>query len=161
MWHFARGVAFARLGNVLGARSEQKDFEAACAQVADDNAMFQNSQRRIAEVAARVLSGRIAEADGDTAAAIADYEAAVSLEDALNYNEPADWFYPVRETLGAALLREERFADAARVFERDLQRNRHNPRSLWGLAAARRGDTKLTAEYRRRWKGAPLTLASF
>jgi tetratricopeptide (TPR) repeat protein len=161
MWHFARGVAFARLGNVLGARSEQKDFEAARAQVADDNAMFQNSQRRIAEVAARVLSGRIAEAGGDTAAAIADYEAAVTLEDALNYNEPADWFYPVRETLGAALLREERFADAARVFERDLQRNPHNPRSLWGLAAARRGDKKLTAEYRRRWKGAPLTLARF
>jgi hypothetical protein len=52
-------------------------------------------------------------------------------------------------------------ADAARVFERDLQRNPHNPRSLWGLAAARRGDKKLTAEYRRRWKGAPLTLASF
>jgi len=161
LWHFARGVAFARVGNVLGAQSEQRDFEAARAVVADDNAMFQNSQRRIAEVASRVLNGRIAEASGERAAAVAEYEAAVTLEDALNYNEPADWFYPVRETLGAALLRAGRHADAARVFEADLRHNPHNPRSLWGLAAARRGDKKLTAEFQRRWKGAPLTLADF
>ena len=165
LWHFARGVAFARLGNVLGAKSEQKAFEAARASIADDNAMFQNSQRRIGDIAARVLAGRIAEAAGDADAARAEYEAAVALEDALNYNEPADWFYPIRETLGAAHLRAGRYADAATVFESDLRRNPHNPRSLWGLAAARRGEkkdaAKLTAEYRRRWKGAPLTLGEF
>jgi len=158
--HFARGVAFARLGNVLGAQSEQKDLEAARAQVADANAMFQNSQRRIAEVASHVLAGRVAEANGDRAAAIAEYETAVRLEDALNYNEPADWFYPVRETLGAALLRDGRSADAAKVFEEDLRRNPHNPRSLWGLATARK-DAKIAADFRRRWKGTRLTLAQF
>jgi tetratricopeptide (TPR) repeat protein len=165
LWHFARGVAFARLGNVLGAQSEQKELEAARAAVPDDPAMFQNSQKKIADIAARVLNARIEEAGGNTAAAIADYDAAVALEDALNYDEPADWFYPVRETLGAALLRDGRYADAAHVFEADLQHNPHNPRSLWGLAAARRGANKdaaqTTAEYRRRWKGAPLTLANF
>ena len=165
LWRFARGVAFARLGNVAGAEWEQKALESARAQVADDNAMFQNSQRAIAEVAAHVLDGRIREASGDSAGAIAAYERAIGLEDALNYNEPADWFYPVRETLGAALLREGRFADAERVFEADLSHNPHNPRSLWGLAEARRGQkkdrTRILAEHRRRWKGSPLTLAAF
>jgi hypothetical protein len=165
MWRFARGVAFARVGNVAGAEWEQKALEAARAQVADDNAMFQNSQRAIAEVAAHVLDGRIREASGDRTGAIAAYERAIELEDALNYNEPADWFYPVRETLGAALLREGVFADAERVFETDLLHNPHNPRSLWGLAEARRGQkkdrAKIIAEHRRRWKGAPLTLTVF
>ena len=160
LWHFARGVAFSRVGNVLGAQSEQKAVEAARATIPDDTAMFQNSQPKLAEIASHVLSGRIAEASGDHAAAIAAYETAVKLEDALNYNEPSDWFYPVRETLGAALLREERFADAARVFEEDLRHNPHNPRSLWGLSTARK-DAKSAADYRRRWKGAPLRLADF
>jgi len=165
MWRFARGVAFARLGNVAGAKWEQKEMESARAQVADDNAMFQNSQRAIAEVALHVLDGRIREAAGDRAGAVVAFTRAIELEDVLNYNEPADWFYPVRETLGAALLRDGSFVDAERVFEADLSRNPHNPRSLWGLGEARRGQkkerTKILAEHRRRWKGAPLTLAVF
>ena len=32
------------------------------------------------------------------------YKAAVAAEDALAYDEPPTWYYPVRETLGAALL---------------------------------------------------------
>jgi hypothetical protein len=51
-----------------------------------------------------VLDGRIAFAKGDRKAAIAHFEAAVAMQDKIAYNEPADWYYPVRETLGAALL---------------------------------------------------------
>ena len=159
LWHFARGVAFARLGNVLGAQSEQKELEAFRAKVPDENGMFLNSQQRIAEIAAHVLGGRIAEASGDPAAAIAAYEAAVKSQDALSYNEPPDWFYPVRETLAAALLRAGRRSDAAKVFEEELTRNPNNPRALWGLAEAR--GSRMTAAQRKIWKGAPLTLGVF
>lgn len=137
LWHFARGVAFARLGNVLGAQSEQKMFAIFHAKVPDENGMYLNSQKRIADIAALVLAGRIAEASGDVAGAVAKYEEAIALEDALNYNEPSDWFYPIRETLGAALLRAGRKADAAKVFAADLEKNPKNPRSAWGLAQAR------------------------
>ena len=41
----------------------------------------------------------------------------------LNYNEPADWFYPTRESLGAALLRAKRFPEAEQAFRDDLTRN--------------------------------------
>jgi hypothetical protein len=157
-WHFARGVAFARLGNILGAQSEQKDFEAARTQVPDDVAMFQNSQQRLTEIASHVLTGRILEASGERTRAIPEYETAIAMQDALNYDEPADWFYPVRKTLGATLLRAGRASDAANVFGADLAMNPHNPRSLWGVATARKSGT---SAYRRRWKGAPLKLEDF
>jgi tetratricopeptide (TPR) repeat protein len=163
--HFARGSAFAKLGDVSGAHTEQKAFEDALAKVPDDPGIFQNSQRAVAQVAVHVLAGRIAEADGDRAAAIAAFRKAVEQEDTLDYDEPTDWFYPTRETLGAALLRDHRAADAEQVFRADLKRNPHNPRSLFGLAAALRAQKKnaspVSAEFGRVWAGGTLTMADY
>jgi tetratricopeptide (TPR) repeat protein len=165
MWHFARGVAFAQLGNVSGAQSEQKMFEASRAGFPDDPGFMQNTPRALGEVASNVLAGRIAMATADRKAAIAAYRRAVELEDALNYDEPADWFYPTRETLGAALLLDGQLAEAEAVFRADLEHNKHNPRSLWGLARTllheRKDSSKASAEFRRLWKGAPLKLESY
>jgi tetratricopeptide (TPR) repeat protein len=85
-------------------------------------------------VATPVLDARIAAAAGDRAAALASWEKAVEADDALNYDEPPAWYYPVRESYGAALLRDGRPGDAERVFRADLDRNPRNPRSLLGLA---------------------------
>jgi len=137
--HFARATAFARLGNVAGARSEQRAYEADAAKLTDDTGFLQNSGKALAAVMAPLIEGRIAEAEGNRAAAVAAYRRAVDAEDALNYNEPADWFYPTRETLGTALLRAADFAAAEQVFRDDLTRNPRNPRSLSGLAAALKG----------------------
>ncbi len=164
MWLFARGVAFARLGNVAGAESERKQLEKAIESVPAESMVFQNSPKAIVAISAKVLDGRIAEASGDYGVAISLYRDAVELEDALNYNEPADWFYPVRETLGAALLRSGKADDAAQVFRNDLQRNPNNPRSLFGLAEAleRRGKGKesagVRADLRKVWMGADTKL---
>ncbi|HXH40615.1 MAG TPA: hypothetical protein VNN08_18430 [Thermoanaerobaculia bacterium] len=163
--HFARGSAFARLGDVAGAESEQKAFEAARTTVPDDPGFYQNSERAVAEVAVHVLAGRIAEARGDSRAAILEYTKAVEKEDALDYDEPADWFYPTRETLGAALLRAGRFEDAEKVFRADLAHNKRNPRSIYGLAAALHAQKKdaapVTAEFRGMWEGGRLNLADY
>ena len=163
--HFARGSAFARLGDIAGAESEQKAFETARATVPDDPGFYQNSERAIAEVAVHVLAGRIAEARGDSRQAIAEYTEAVEKEDALDYDEPADWFYPTRETLGATLLRAGRNAEAEKVFRADLTRNKRNPRSLYGLAAALRAQKKdassVTAAFRGVWEGGMLKVADY
>jgi hypothetical protein len=163
--HFARGSAFAKLGNVTGAESEQKAFEAARAKLPDEPGLYQNSQKNVIEVAAHVLAGRIAAAKGDAKQAIAEYTTAVEKEDALDYDEPTDWFYPTRETLGAALLSDRRPADAASVFRADLTRNPHNPRSLYGLAEALRAQkkdaTSLTAEFGRVWEGGKLAIGDY
>jgi tetratricopeptide (TPR) repeat protein len=163
--HFARGSAFAKLGDVAGAEAEQKAFEKSRASVPDDPGLFQNSQKAVAEVASHVLAGRIAEAHGDKNAAIAEYTKAVAQEDTLDYDEPADWFYPTRETLGAALLRAGQTAQAENVFRADLARNPHNPRSLFGLATTLRAQKKdaspVTAEFGRTWEGGKLAMADY
>ena len=61
---------------------------------------------------------------------------AVAIQDTLKYGEPPDWFFPVRESLGAALLMNGDAAGAEKVFRDDLDRNPRNPRSLFGLQQA-------------------------
>jgi len=155
--HFARAIAFARLDDVAGAKSEQKMFEADVAKMSDDTGFLQNTGKALAAVMAPLIEGRIAAAAGDQKLAIAAYRRAVDAEDALNYDEPSDWFYPTRETLGAALLRARDLAAAEKVFRDDLARNPNNPRSLYGLAAALKAQgksaAKTAAEFTAAWKG--------
>ena len=61
---------------------------------------------------------------------------AIAVEDSLSYIEPADWYLPVRESLGNLLLIVGRPAEAEKVFREDLERNRRNGRSLFGLVAS-------------------------
>jgi hypothetical protein len=73
-----------------------------------------------------VLNAWIARARRDDAGAIDAWRTAVVAEDALSYNEPADWYYPTRESLGAALLRAKEYGQAEEVFRQDLTRNPGN-----------------------------------
>jgi len=161
--HYARGVAFAQLGNIAGAESEQKAFETARTKLSpQDKGVYQNFVTAVIDVAAEVLEGKISMARGDRAGAIAAYRRAVVAEDALDYDEPADWYYPTRESLGAALIRDGQFAEAEQVFRDDLARNPRNPRSLWGLARALRAQgrsaAKANAEFAKVWKGGAIKL---
>jgi tetratricopeptide (TPR) repeat protein len=158
--HFARGVAFAKLGDIPAAEREREEFEASRKALTDDPGFLQNSPKNIASVAGGVLDGRIAEAKGDRQKALQAYRRAVEVEDTLDYDEPPDWFYPARETLGAALLRMGQSAEAEKVFRADLDRNPNNPRSLFGLAEARKAQKKSAAsalaQFRRAWRGGAL-----
>lgn len=161
--HYARGVAFARLGKVDDARAEKKQLDDALPSVGEDMGFLQNSPKTLATLASAMLEGRIAEAAGDRKAAIAAYRRAVDSEDALSYNEPADWFSPTREVLGGALLRDRQYGAAEKVFRDDLQRNPNNPRSLFGLAQSLKAQKKAFAKtetaYKKTWKGDPLRVA--
>ena len=70
---------------------------------------------------------------GRAAYAVAHLERTVEREDAMHYNEPADWLYPVRHSLGAVLLASGQAAKAAVVYREDLRRNPENGWSLYGL----------------------------
>ena len=92
---------------------------------------------------------------------------AVQIQDRLYYGEPPEWFYPVRESLGSALLQNGQASQAEAVFRADLQRYPRNPRSLFGLLKSLEAQRKTSdAEWVRRefeaaWKNAdmPLDLA--
>ena len=56
----------------------------------------------------------------------------------MRYDEPTDWYFPVRHLLGPMLLEAGRDAAAEALFRADLERNPENGWALTGLAAALR-----------------------
>ena len=131
--HFGRGIAHAARGNLAEAERERGAYAEARKAIKPETDWGFNKAKNMLEVTDAVLDAWIARARRDDAAAIDAWRIAVIKEDMLNYNEPPDWFYPSRESLGAALLRARRFPQAEQAFRDDLTRNPKNGRSLYGL----------------------------
>jgi Flp pilus assembly protein TadD len=105
-----------------------------------------------------VLAAKLALARNERSQAIAKLRDAVAIQDSLKYSEPPSWFYPVRESLGAALFLDGQISEAEQVFREDVQRNPRNPRSLFGLLEVLRSRGRsheagfVRAELRVAWK---------
>lgn len=155
--HFARGVAHAMLGATSDAERERAAYDAARKNVPASVRFRANTAAQIFAIADHVLDARIAASRGDDAATIGAWREAVAAEDTLGYSQPTDWFYPSRESLGGALLRQRKWEEANLVFREDLERNPNNGRSLWGRWQAMRGadgDVPATLMVRRRFQDA-------
>ena len=150
MWHYARAVGFARKGAHADSRKEI-DAIAGIENTADLKplAAWKVPAPEILHTARAVATGRLADARGDTAAAIKAYEDAVAIQDTLPYFEPPYWYYPVRQSLGVALLRAGRIDDAENVFRTSLAKIPSNGWALRGLMEV----------YRQRGDGAALAAA--
>jgi hypothetical protein len=61
--------------------------------------------RTLHTLAVDTLSARLRAARGDADAAIGHRCHAVAVEDGMSFDDVPDWYYPIRESLGAALLR--------------------------------------------------------
>jgi tetratricopeptide (TPR) repeat protein len=135
MWHFARGMAFAAAGKLAEGEAEHRAVTEALESTAPDEtvAMSPNKTRDILEIASDVLAAKLAMARHERSQAVAQLRDAVAIQDSLKYAEPPSWFYPVRESLGAALFLDGQISEAEQMFREDLQRNPRNPRSLFGL----------------------------
>jgi tetratricopeptide (TPR) repeat protein len=160
LWRFARGSAFAGQREVARAEREHEAFLEAGKRLPEDD-----GARTMLTVAERVLRARIAAVKGETEAALELLRQGVELEDTLPYGEPPAWYSPVRESLGGALLRARRHAEAETVFRADLERNRRSGRSLFGLAAALKAQGKtyearlVEKEFEKAWAEADTRLA--
>ncbi|MGH6919122.1 MAG: hypothetical protein ACREJ0_15625, partial [Geminicoccaceae bacterium] len=141
MWHYARGVAFAGKGDVAAARREAAQIAEISARH-DPDATYPPDIAPVANdtmaIARHVVEARVAQADGDLAQAIAELETAVQIQDSLAYLEPPFWYYPVRQSLGAALLMAGRPADAADVLRQSLVAAPNNGWALYGLMEAQK-----------------------
>jgi tetratricopeptide (TPR) repeat protein len=166
MWHYARGLAFAAKGKIEDANAERKALDDGAASVAAGLMVGPNNKApAITKLASQVLAGAIASARGDHDEALRDFTEAVRLQDALGYDEPPSWYYPVRETLGAELLANKKAGMAEAVYRDDLKRNPDNPRSLYGLAESLRAQgkaeeaAKVEERFIKGWSHADITLA--
>jgi hypothetical protein len=131
VWHFGRGVAQAKKGNPAAADQEKAAYTAAKRTVAPDAMWGNNKASAVFAVADGVLDARIWLAKKDLEQSITAWKRAVAAQDKLAYNEPDDWFYPVRESLEAALLYAHRLDETERIFRQDQEHNPDNPRTLF------------------------------
>jgi hypothetical protein len=137
MAYYARGVAYAAKGQAAEAQMALDTVKAIdAATPADAEAKTATS------IAVHALLGEIATRSGKLDEGIAHFREALKIEDAGLYFEPPKWYYPIRESLGAALLKAGRGAEAEAVYREDLKRFPENGWSLFGLAAALRAQGK-------------------
>jgi tetratricopeptide (TPR) repeat protein len=97
-WHYARGVALARLGRTRDAAAEVAAIQelAQAPQIAELEALAIPAGDILA-IAAHVVSGRVAQQAGDHVGAAAQFRQAAERQDRLPYMEPPYWHYPVHQ----------------------------------------------------------------
>jgi tetratricopeptide (TPR) repeat protein len=159
--HYGRALAFQAKGRHADAASEQTAFESARGKVPASAMWGNNKPAEMFAVAAEVLAARLADSPAN---AVSRWRRAVELQDAFVYDEPPAWYYPVRESLGAALLRAGKAADAEAVFREGIRRSPRNGRMLFGLRESLKAQQNAEAaewvdrEYREAWKRAEVAV---
>jgi tetratricopeptide (TPR) repeat protein len=136
IWRYARTLALTARKDGAAAAREKAAFEALRAKIPADAQWGTNN--KVADVLAlgsEILSARMA---GSVAEALPHWERAVTMQDALVYDEPPAWYYPVRESQGAALMRAGKSAEAEKVFRLGLRKSPRNGRLLFGLVESLR-----------------------
>jgi tetratricopeptide (TPR) repeat protein len=161
LWHYARTLALDGKGQRPQALAEKVVFENVRHKMPRDTMWMLNNGEGILSLASLVLDARLAD---DSERAVEIWKQAVKAQDALAYDEPPPWYYPIRESLGAALLRAGNAAEAETVFRECLSRNPRDPRALFGLMESLKAEKKMDAaqwvrrEFENSWKNPQLQL---
>src|SRR3954453_6225581 len=149
MWHYARGVAYAARRDSVAGKAEANAIDT-IERTADFSLLKTAGipASEVLQLARTVVEGRLAQAEGDSNKAIERFEQAATLQDALPYTEPPYWYYPVRQSLAAALMQAGRLPEAEGQFQRALRKTPHNGWSYYGLAELYRstGDSESAKE---------------
>ncbi len=165
--HAARAIAYAAKGDTASARRAQSVFIERAKLVPKEASLGNNSCQAILGVVTPMVEGEILVAEGKIDNGIEQLRAAVEKEDALKYDEPPGWLIPVRHSLGAVLMKQQRFAEAEQVYREDLARLPENGWSLLGLAESLRKQKKnadevaqTQAKFEKVWAKADLTITT-
>ena len=167
-WRYARAMALTATGRLEDAESElaQLTLLVSDPEMKKQVTFSANTGYAIMRIAPEVVAGEIAAKRKDWDRATLHLDRAIRYEDALIYQEPADWHAPVRQNLGAVLLDAGRPDEAAAVFWEDLKKNPENGWSLYGLMQALKAQKKdeeaalVEARFRKAWKDSDVKLTS-
>ncbi|RZO79908.1 MAG: hypothetical protein EVA63_07040 [Halieaceae bacterium] len=166
IWHYGRGVAYAATGRPELAMVELEAIEAL---EPDVDEIFMGNvypAKDLLGIAKALLRGEWAYRQANAGEAVEHFAEAVAMQDALPYTEPPFWYYPTRQSLGAALLADGRAEEAQAVFEADLKQYPMNGWSTFGLAEAMRaqgdeaGAKKALGRFDTLWQFADVTLST-
>jgi tetratricopeptide (TPR) repeat protein len=136
--HYAEGMAHLGQNDIDNAKAKLVALETL---IQDENlkeiSIWEiNSVVDLLHIAENVLKAEILAAEGDLEDSIALLKDAVIKEDALNYNEPPDWFFSVRHHLGNIQLQGELYKDAINTYNEDLKKFPKNGWAYHGLKKA-------------------------
>jgi predicted Zn-dependent protease len=163
---YATTIAFAAKNRLTEAREQLGQLDTLIASLPTDLPAGQNTLRDVLAVARLVAAARIGRAEGRSEDVLRDLRDAVRLEDALAYDEPSDWFFPVRHLLGAELLRDGNPRDAEQVYRDDLKRHAGSGWAWNGLMRALKAEGRnaeasaAEAEFRTAWRHATISISA-
>jgi tetratricopeptide (TPR) repeat protein len=168
MWHYARGYALVADNDLPAAEKEHALLSHFAADTFYKTQLIFgiNNQYDILNVAAHALAGEIESKKGNVESSSLHFTEAIRIEESLNYNEPPDWFFPVRHAYGAMLLDHGKYAEAEQVYRDDLRYNLKNPWATFGLyqSLEKQGRTDEAAaakdEFEKQWQHADFELSS-
>jgi hypothetical protein len=161
LWHHARATAFAGKAQLAEAEQERAEFEKLRKTLDRNMPWSSNKTGDVMDLASAVLEARV---QTSPALAIPKWKQAVVMQDQLAYGEPPDWYYPVRESLGASLLLAGDASSAEAVFREGLRRGPNNGRMLFGLLESLKAQGKadqaawVEQEFKTAWNGADIQL---
>ncbi len=151
-WHYARGIALARLGQADQAQSEAAEIRK-LAQRPEIAALVSVGVPApdVLAIAAKLVEARVAQSTRDHARSTALFKEAAAIQELLPYMEPPFWYYPVHQSLGAALLAQGRLDEAEAALRTALG---HSPNNGWAAVgllrvAEARGDKAAASEAER------------
>jgi tetratricopeptide (TPR) repeat protein len=166
--HAARAVAYAARGDAANTREAQGVYLERAKLVPNEDFIWSNNScQTILGVVTQMVEGEILIAEGKIESGIEQLRTAIKKEDALKYDEPPGWLIPVRHSLGAVLMKQQRFTEAEQVYRDDLARLPGNGWSLLGLAESlsaqkkNQEEAKVTeAKFQKIWAKADLKITS-
>jgi tetratricopeptide (TPR) repeat protein len=168
IWHYARGMAYVAKKDEASAAKEL----AAVKKYLEDESLKEfriwdvNSTHEIISIAALTLEAELKAFRKQYDEATELLKKAVAIEDGLMYQEPPDWFFSVRHTLGHVLVQAGRYEEAEKIYREDLTTYPENGWALIGLYNALKGQSKTAeaAEVKKRfdkaWKWADVKIES-
>ncbi len=167
-WHYGRALAHLHSDNRRDAKKELRRLEAIRSEVGtrDEYVIGFSTAEKLLTIAVLIVRAELDVDRGRFEDGIAQLARAVRIEDSLLYNEPPDWYFPVRHFLGAALLDAGRPAEAEVVYWQDLRKHPENGFALFGLERSLRAQNKLDLaldigkRFTTAWSEADVTLTS-
>lgn len=166
--HYAKGMAYLGKNDTGKATNELSQLK----RLAADSSLKAlsiwsiNSMYDIVQIAVNVLEAEVFHGRKQYDRSIELFHKAIAIEDNLNYNEPPDWFFSVRQSLGPVLLEAGKYADAEKVYMDDLNIYAENGWALVGLhdALQKQGKDKLAQAVKSRfdkaWQYADVKITS-